>query len=326
MNNELIRQDTGLASLDTLSVIRGELGRSPLSASARRTYLGALTAFERWRESRQVTKLLLEEYAAHLLGLGRSPGTVNHALTALRWWAHRIADRAHEDHTLTPKRRAEMIAQAQRSAEVASVRGESAQRGRHVADGEIRALLQACVEDGSPGGTRDAALIAVAFATGMRRAELCGLDLGDVTSIDEGYELVIRKAKGGKTRVVAVYNGARDYLRDWLSLRGDRPGPVFLAVRKDGLISDHGISPMALQEMLGKRSLKAGVSNVHWHDARRTMAGELLDRGADLSTVQKLLGHSSPVTTSAYDRRPEETRRKALRGLHLPYLGPRQKG
>ena len=50
------------------------------------------------------------------------------------------------------------------------------------------------------------------------------------------------------------------------------------------------------------------------------MAGELLERGADLSTVQKLLGHSSPVTTSAYDRRPEETRRKALWGLHLPYL------
>ena len=315
-----------VASGDRLAVIQGELGRSPLSASARRTYLGALAAFERWRESRAVTKLLLEEYAAHLLGLGRSPGTVNHALTALRWWAPRIADRAHEERGLTPKRRAEMIAQAQRAAEVASVRGESAQRGRHVADGEIRALLQACVEDGSPGGTRDAALIAVAFATGMRRAELCALDLGDVASIDEGYELTIRRAKGGKTRVVAVYNGARDYLRDWLALRGEAPGPVFLRVRKDGLISDHGISAMALQEMLGKRALKAGVTNIGWHDARRTMAGELLDRGADLSTVQKLLGHSSPVTTAGYDRRPEETRRKALKGLHVPYLRGGRRG
>ena len=311
---------------DTLSVIRGELGRSPLSASARRTYLGALAAFERWREGRQVTKLLLEEYAAHLLSLGRSPGTVNHALTALRWWAHRMADRTHEQPGLTTKRRAEMIAQAQRAAEVASVRGESAQRGRHVSDGEIRALLEACMVHDTEGGTRDAALIAVAFATGMRRAELCALDLGDVASIDEGYELTIRRAKGGKTRVVAVYNGARDYLRDWLTLRGDDPGPLFLAVRKDGVILDHGLSPAALQAMLGKRALQAGVTNVHWHDARRTMAGELLDRGADLSTVQKLLGHSSPVTTSAYDRRPEETRRKALRGLHMPYLGPRQKG
>ena len=62
------------------------------------------------------------------------------------------------------------------------------------------------------------------------------------------------------------------------------------------------------------------MSDIHWHDARRTLAGELLDHGADLATVQKILGHASPVTTAAYDRRPEETRRKALRGLHLPYL------
>ena len=77
--------------------------------------------------------------------LGRSPGTVNHALTALRWWAHRMADRAHEQPGLTPKRRAEMIAQAQRAAQASPVRVESPPRGRHVADGKIRALLQTCV-------------------------------------------------------------------------------------------------------------------------------------------------------------------------------------
>ena len=58
---------------DTLAVIRGELGRSPLSASARRTYYGVLRAVEHWREGRAATQLLLEEYAAHLLALGRSP-------------------------------------------------------------------------------------------------------------------------------------------------------------------------------------------------------------------------------------------------------------
>ena len=50
------------------------------------------------------------------------------------------------------------------------------------------------------------------------------------------------------------------------------------------------------------------------------MAGELLERGAELSTVQKLLGRSSPVTTVAYDRRPEETRRKAMSKRFVPYL------
>jgi len=62
------------------------------------------------------------------------------------------------------------------------------------------------------------------------------------------------------------------------------------------------------------------VINLHWHNAWRPPAGSLLDNGVDLAAVQKILGHASPVTTSAYDRRPEETRRKALRGVHVPYL------
>ena len=119
---------------------------------------------------------------------------------------------------------------------------------------------------------------------------------------------------------VAIYNGARNYLRDWLELRGHRPGSLFLAIRKGGTILEHGIGVQSLREMLLRRAAEAGVTNIAWHDARRTLAGELLDHGTDLATVQRILGHASPVTTSAYDRRPEETRRKALRAMHVPYL------
>jgi len=172
-----------------------------------------------------------------------------------------------------------------------------------------------------PGGVRDAALISVAFATGMRRSELAHLEYQDVARIAEGYELTIRQAKRNKLRTVAVYNGARDYLRDWLVLRGEAAGPLFLAIRKGGTILYHGIGTQALQEMLEKRANQAGIAqDIGWHDARRTLAGSLLNQGTDLATVQKILGHSSPVTTAAYDRRPEEARRRALRGLHLPYL------
>lgn len=135
-----------------------------------------------------------------------------------------------------------------------------------------------------------------------------------------GYELILRRAKGDKTRSVAVYNGAMEYLRDWLALRGSCEGPVFLAIRKGGAIQDHGLGGQSLQEMLSRRAKAVGVLDVHWHDARRTLAGNLLDAGTDLATVQRILGHSSPVTTSAYDRRPEETLSRALRGLHVPYL------
>jgi integrase/recombinase XerD len=56
-----------------------------------------------------------------------------------------------------------------------------------------------------------------------------------------------------------------------------------------------------------------------WHDFRRTFAGNLLDAGIDLATVQVLMGHSSPVTTSTYDRRGERVRRKAVQKLFAPY-------
>jgi len=304
---------------DALSAIRGELERSPLSRSARRTYYGALQDFEAWREGRAMTKLLVEEYAAYLLAQGQTPATVRHHQSALAWWARRVADLAAEEPGLDPARRAEIVYQAERAATARKVAGNSPQAGRHVADGEIRALLGACVADAGPAGSRDAALISLAFATGMRRAELCGLELEDVGEIEGGYELTIRHAKGNKTRSVTCYNGAASYLRDWLALRGHRPGALFLACR-GGAILPHGLGVQSLHERLLRRAGQAGVSHVTWHDARRTLAGELLDGGADLSTVQRILGHSSPVTTANYDRRPEETRRAALRAMHVPYL------
>jgi site-specific recombinase XerD len=311
------------ASVDLVEVIRGELGRSPHLASpnTRRVYLGALTKFEAWRAGRPVTKLLVEEYTAHLQETGAAARYINVKLAAIRWWVRRLADLEAENKTIDPETRREHVEQAARVATVGGVRGEGPQMGRHVSDGEIRALLTQCLAEGTSAGTRDAALLALAFATGMRRSEIAALALGDVAPLEGGgYELTIRHAKGDKTRKVTAYNGAAEYLGDWLALRGGDPGPLFLAMRRGGHILAHGVGTQALQKMLDARAAKAGVVNVHWHDARRTMAGNLLDRGADLATVQKIMGHSSPETTAAYDRRPEETRRKALRGLHVPYL------
>jgi integrase/recombinase XerD len=80
-----------------------------------------------------------------------------------------------------------------------------------------------------------------------------------------------------------------------------------------------GVTGEALQLMLEKRRALAGVNPLTWHDFRRSFAGNLLDNGNDLVTVQKLMGHASPVTTSNYDRRGEEVKRRAARSLHVPY-------
>ena len=70
--------------------------------------------------------------------------------------------------------------------------------------------------------------------------------------------------------------------------------------------------------ILEKRFKAAKVKPFTPHDLRRTFAGEMLDAGVDLVTVQKLMGHASPVTTSRYDRRDEQTKMDAATKIHFP--------
>jgi integrase len=277
---------------DMLAFIRGELESSPQLASpnSRRGYLAAIRDFELWRGGQAVTRKLVESYRAHLESQAQATRTVNYKLKAVRWWARRLADLAAQDPSLSPERRTDVAIEAERAARVGDVKQESAKPGRSVSADEVRALLQACMTDSSPAGIRDAAMIAVAFATGMRRAELCALQWEDVASIEDGYTLALRATRG-QMRQVTVYNGAGDYLRDWLALRGERPRALFLAIRKGGTILEHGLGTQSVQEMLERRAAEAGITDVHWEDIRRALAASI-----------------------------EEMRLKAVRGLHVPYL------
>lgn len=191
-----------------------------------------------------------------------------------------------------------------------------ADRGRHATAGELAALLATCAADGTKAGVRDAAMLALAYACGLRRAELASLVRADFNQ-DAGALTV--RGKGNKTRVLPLTAGALDALADWLYLRGDAPGPLFVRVRKGDRMTAAGLSPQAVYTMIRARCNHAGVRDLRPHDLRRTYAGDLLDAGADLATVQQLMGHASPTTTAGYDRRPGETRRRAVARLHVPY-------
>ncbi len=205
----------------------------------------------------------------------------------------------------------------QRLRDVRAVRGQRLPAGRHVAAGELAALMQACAADASPAGVRDAALIALLYAAGgMRRAEVVALNREDFN--EQTGELVVR-GKGRKERLVYVDNGALDALLDWLVVRGDAPGPLFVPIHKGGELQWRRLSGQAVYNLLRKRAAEGVVKAVSPHDLRRTFVSDLLEAGADISTVAQLAGHASVQTTARYDRRGEAAKQKATGLLHVPW-------
>ncbi|MFL5734130.1 MAG: tyrosine-type recombinase/integrase [Chloroflexia bacterium] len=251
----------------------------------------------RYQHTAAVRALLADLYA---------PATANKMLAALRGvlresW--RLGQMTAEDF--------------HRAADLPSVRGTSLLRGRALSHGELRALFTACAADDSASGKRDAALLAVLYNCGLRRSEVVALDLSDYEP--ESGVLKVRSGKGNKARTAYAAEAARAAIDAWLRVRGPGPGPLFCPVNKAGKITVRRITDQAVRKTMRKRAAQGGVASFSPHDLRRTMIGDLLDAGADISTVQRLAGHANVTTTARYDRRGEATKRKAAEMLHVPY-------
>ena len=202
----------------------------------------------------------------------------------------------------------------QTAASIGRVKGETVPAGRSVPSGELVALLNTCEQDAI--GIRDAAIIAVLYACGLRRAELVNLDLAHYEQASHGGQLLVH-GKRNKQRHVPVVEGAARALADWLAVRGDEPGALFHAV---GNRNRGGrMTTQAIYDMLKARDTDARTHYMSPHDLRRTFVGDLLDAGADIVTVQKLAGHSSVETTARYGRRDERAKAAAVARLHVPY-------
>ncbi len=204
-----------------------------------------------------------------------------------------------------------------RAVDVRNVKGSTLPRGRALSTGEITALFHVCMEDETAAGPRDAAIMAVLYAGGLRRAEAIGLDLGDYNPEDGA--LTVRAGKGNKARIVYATNGSKEAIEAWLSVRGAESGPLLYRIRRGGHLVAERLTPQAILHVLTKRRKEAEVKAFSPHDLRRSFISDLLDAGADIATVQKLAGHASPTTTSRYDRRGERVKKKAAAMLHVPY-------
>lgn len=235
------------------------------------------------------------------------PASVNMALSALRQVlkeAWQLGQMSAEDY--------------HRAANLKVVRSSTLPRGRALKNGELAALMSACSQDASPLGARDAALIAVLYAGGLRRSEVAKLDLASYD--EETGALTIQGGKGGKDRIAYLGTGS-GAIEDWVKIRGSAAGPLFYPIRRGGHIDYRRLSEQSVFDILKKRGKEAGVTSFSPHDMRRTFISDLLDAGADIATVQKLAGHADVQTTARYDRRGEATKRQAAGKLHLPYNG-----
>ncbi|MBW2029189.1 MAG: tyrosine recombinase XerC [Deltaproteobacteria bacterium] len=153
----------------------------------------------------------------------------------------------------------------------------------------------------APLGSRDMAILEVLYSSGIRVSELAGLDL---SSIDFEQRLVRVRGKGNKERIVPIGRKAlratMDYLRKTRPLRQragftEGEGPLFLNSRGGRL------TPRSIGRIVKRYEMKCGLRNpITPHSLRHTFATHLLDGGADLRSVQELLGHSSLSTTQKY--------------------------
>ena len=250
----------------------------------------------RYQHTARVRRQLVDRYA---------PATVNKMLSALRGvlknaWRLGLMD-------------ADTYS---RAVAVENVRAKVQPKGRAVSREEVEALFRVCAEDRSPAGKRDAAMFAVLYGGGLRRAELCGLDLADFDAAD--CSLTVRAGKGRRDRTVYLPESVCGHLKAWVEIREDEPGPLFCPVRMTGEVPISRLRGESLWYVLKRRQRQAGLEGVTPHGMRRGYVSRLLEAGVDLLTVQELVGHADAVTTARYDRRGDGAQRQAARRVVLP--------
>ncbi|MDP9349972.1 MAG: tyrosine-type recombinase/integrase, partial [Chloroflexota bacterium] len=185
-----------------------------------------------------------------------APSTVNVTLSALKG----IARRARNLNLISSD-------EYDQIRDVRGAKGEREPAGRSATAGEIEALVRACLRDHSPAGVRDVAMLGVLYIGGIRRAELAGLQLSDY--IVEPPTLKVR-GKGNKHRAVPLTGAAAAAVDDWLRIRGDFAGALFVPLSQRGEVAGTSMTGRAISKMLLKRVGQAGVEHLSPHDMRRT--------------------------------------------------------
>jgi integrase/recombinase XerD len=162
-------------------------------------------------------------------------------------------------------------------------------------------------------GLRDRAMLAMTYAAGLRASEICGLCLGD---LDSSRGVVRASGKGNKQRLVPVGEIALNYVREYLKARAEVPRLQQTDVLFAGP-RGRALTRQAFWKIVKRHARNAGVPGaVYPHQLRHSFATHLLRGGADLRSVQNMLGHVSVTTTEIYTHVGSDAVRRAYENSH----------
>lgn len=231
-------------------------------------------------EVERVAPDVLRRYLASMSAAGLSASTRGRRLYALRslWQYLETADLVTEN----PCRK---VSAPRRSQHLPN----------YLSADECARLLAACDDNHYADlAFRDRALLTVLVYQGLRRAEVLGLQMGDVDL--EAMTLLVRRGKGGTSRLLPLAEQAANAVADWLEMRPDCPTGALFVTR-----GGHPMSVKDLQRMFRRTVYRAGLrEGITLHTLRHTFATLLLREGVDVRTLQRLLGHASIETTAVY--------------------------
>lgn len=278
-----------------LNYLAAEQNRSPATVAHYRRHLALFLSFDPPPRPEDILPDTVRAYKLFLRRRGGRKGatlaasTINTKLITLRNFLRYLATQ--EERSVLPPWKVELLATGDRQVKV-------------LTDDEVDRLLAAPLASRKPQAARDQAILELLFSTGMRVSELTRLNVDHVNL--KTREMSIR-GKRSKVRVVFITDAAADALQAYLKARRDSFAPLFLrtAGPKAEAITDRGeslrLSPRSVENVVHHYALRSGiVTDPSPHTLRHTLATILLRRGADLRSVQEILGHADVSTTQIY--------------------------
>ena len=298
--------------MDFVESLEVERGRSQKTAENYHLYLERLVEFAGDLEVDKITSELVRKYR---LWLNRYTNDNNVALSPITQAYHLIALRSFLTYcskrnitTLTPEK-----------IELPRIRKK--QVGFLTTEETLR-LLDA-IDTQSTQGLRDRAIVELLFSSGLRVSELTNLNR-DHINLNRGEFMV--RGKGQKDRPVFVSPEAPEWLARYLTTRTDQAVPLFIRYSGSKTGDEKGesfrLTPRSVQRILQRYAQQAGITkHVSPHTLRHSFATDLLMNGADLRSVQSMLGHSNIQTTQVYTHVTDPH----LREVHQKFHRTKQK-